>query len=500
MLLLRIALRNLSRRGRKTFVVSILIAVGIAAFFVGNAVLESSIGGIQATFSDNFTADLSLSARSDQSFSLFGPDIPVIGDYESEPIIVNAADAGKRISGFPGVISSAYVLSSPLLLAAGTVNGSGLGLGVIGDEYFSLFRSPKFVLGSAPVPSSSGWAVITEDWAREIESALKRPLAVGETLQLSLLRNQVFTLREVKLSGIIRYQPGNEALRHVVITDGRVLRALCGYSQTDAPASPGAAGVPGYTPPTGNTDIDSLFQAAPGPQSGNGEPKESTAPISTNELKNLLNEAHRVGSKASEAPLGHDGAWHFILLRTEPGASKARIARELRQAFADASVRVQVRDWRGTAGGAASYVFLMQIVLYVGIFMLGGIVLILTMNSIVMSVFERTAEIGTMRAIGAPRGFVRGLFMIETCALTLISGAAGVLAGFGAVALLNRIPLHFQNQILMLLFGGATLHPIVTSGNILLSLCASLGLGLIAWAYPVRLALRIQPVGAIHAG
>jgi ABC-type lipoprotein release transport system permease subunit len=495
MLLLRIALRNLSRRGRKTLVVSVLIAVGVAAFFVGNAVLESSIGGIQATFSDNFTADLSVSARSDQSFSLFGPDIPIIGDYESEPVIVNASDVGTRVSGFPGIVSSAYVLSSPLLLGAGAFSSSGLGLGVIGDEYFRLFRSPQFVFGSSPAPGASGWAVITEEWAREIETTLKRPLTPGETLQLSLYRNQVLTLREVKLVGIIRYQPGNEALRHVVITDGRVLRALCGYSQTDASTPTAAAATP-----AGSTDIDSLFQAGAGHPSGKDESKAASAPISTDELKSLLNEAHRAGSKASEAPLGHAGAWHFILLRTEPGASRARIARELRHTFIDANVPVQVRDWRGTAGGVASYVFLMQLVLYIGIFMLGGIVLILTMNSIVMSVFERTAEIGTMRAIGAPRGFVRGLFMIETCALTLVSGAVGILAGFAAVGFLDRMPLHFQNQILVLLFGGATLHPIVTTANILMSLSASLGLGLIAWAYPVRLALRIQPVGAIHAG
>ena len=109
MLLLRIALRNLSRRGRKTLIIAILIAVGIAALFVGNAVLESAIGGIKSTFSDNFTADLSISARNERSFSLFGPDIPVIGDYESEPVIVNAAEVGLRVSRFPGMISGAMI-------------------------------------------------------------------------------------------------------------------------------------------------------------------------------------------------------------------------------------------------------------------------------------------------------------------------------------------------------------------------------------------------------
>ena len=116
MLLFRIALRNLLRRGRKTVVVSVLIAAGVAAFFVGNAVLESSIGGIQRTFSDNFTSDISVSARSDQSFSLFGPDIPVIGDYESTPLIVNAADVGSRVSQFHGIAAAAYVFLFSIVL------------------------------------------------------------------------------------------------------------------------------------------------------------------------------------------------------------------------------------------------------------------------------------------------------------------------------------------------------------------------------------------------
>jgi putative ABC transport system permease protein len=493
MLFFRIALRNMVRRGRKTVVIAILIAVGIAAFFIGNAVLESSIGGTQITFSENFTADLSISARGDGSFSLFGPDVPIIGDYESVPVIVNASDVGAQASKIPGIIRAAYVLSSPVLLEAGSSRGSGLGLGVIGDEYFSLFRVPKFVLGSPPAAGSSGWAVITEEWAQEIGSALGHPLAPGDTLQLSLFRNQNFTIRKATLAGIIRYEPGNAALRHVVIADGRIIRALCGYSQTDAPR---AGAFAGSDTAAENQNLDSLFTAGP---TAAVAPSGPTSPISTDELKNLLNEAHRAGAAAGEAPLGHDGPWHFILLRTQPGANKARIANDIRRAFSNADSPVQIRDWRGTAGGVASYVFLMQIVLYVGIFMLGGIVLILTMNSLVMSVFERTAEIGTMRAIGAPKRFVQMLFIVETCTLTLLSGVIGVLFGLGLVALLDSFPLHFENQVLVLLFGGGSLHPLVSARNILLSIAASLVLGFVAWAYPVRLALRIQPVRAIHA-
>ena len=498
MILFHIAFRNLLRRGRKNLVVAILIAVGVAAFFVGNAVLESSIGGIQRTFSDNFTADLSVSEHSEQSFSLFGPDIPVIGEYESEPVLLNAADIGARIAAYPGVAGTAYVLSSPLLVEAGGARDTGLGLGVIGEEYFSLFHGLHFTVGAAPSPGSSGWAVITAEWASKIKAAQGHAPVPGDKVQLTFFRNQTFTIREATLAGVIQYQPANKALSSVVIVDVRVLRALCGFSQVDATQSPTAGGQ--GSPPTGDSagDVDSLFSAPASPPAVSGTGDQSSAPVSIKELQKIMSEAHREGTGLDASPLGHNGAWHFILVRTAPGADKGRIAATMRKELIGAGLSVQVRDWRGTAGAVALYVYLMQFVLFIGLFMVGGIVLILTINSLVMSVFERTGEIGTMRAIGTPRGFIRGLFVIETSALTLISAVTGILLGSAAVAILDLASLQLNNEILVLLFGGTALHPAISSGNIGVSVVAALVLGTVAWVYPVRLALRIQPVRAIQ--
>jgi len=498
MMLLRIALRNLSRRGRKNVVVAILIAVGIGAFFTGNAVLESSVGGIRRTFSDNFTGDLSISERSEQSFSLFGPDIPVIGGYESEPVLLNAAEAGNRIARLRGVDAMAYVLSSPVLLEAGTVRAPVLALGVIGDEYFSLFPAPRFIIGSAPVAGRSGWVVITEEWARRIAEAQGHLPAPGDEIQFSLFHNQSFTIREATLAGVIRYTPANNALKTVVIMDGRTLRQLCGYAQISKGTAPGAS-MGSSGPPGAYSDIDSLFsgkQNAP-PRAGDGS--QSSAPISVGELQQLMSEAGKAAAGTVASPLDHEGAWNFILVRAAKGADKKALAEAIRHEVQHADLTVQVKDWRGTAGAVALYVYFMQIVLYIGLVMLGGIVLILTINSVVMSVFERTSEIGTMRAIGAQKEFIRGIFVVETGALTLLAGVAGVLLGSGIVLLLNVIPVHFSNQILILLFGGSSLQPSISAFNVIVSLVASVILGLFAWIYPVRLALRIQPVRAISA-
>ncbi len=498
MILFRIALRNIGRRGRKNLVVAVLIAVGVAGFFVGNAVLESSIGGIQRAFSDNFTADLSISERGDQSFSLFGPDIPVIGEYESVPVLLNAAEIGERVARTPGIESSAYVLSSPILVEAGGARDTGLGVGVIGDEYFTTFNTLQFIVGAPPAAGSAGWAVITEEWAQKITAAQGHPPVPGEKIQFTFFHNQTFTIREATLAGVIRYQPATDALKSVVIMDGRILRALCGYSQTASEAAGSPIPTDGASSGSG-ADIDSLFSGATGSTTKSSSNSPSSAPVSITELQKLMSEAQRQGAAANASPLDHTGAWHFILLRTAPNADKGGIEAQLRKELSGAGYTVQVRDWRGTAGAVALYVFIMQIVLYVGLFMVGGIVLILTINSLVMSVFERTSEIGTMRAIGARRGFIQGLFIIETTVLSLAAGIGGILLGIAAIGVFNKIPLSFSNQILILLFGGTSLHPEISIGNLIVSVIAALVLGTIAWIYPVRLALHIQPVRAIHA-
>jgi putative ABC transport system permease protein len=498
MILFRIAFRNIARRWRKNLVVGVLIAVGVAIFFVGNAVLESSIGGIKRTFSEQFTGDLSISAKSEQSFSLFGPDIPVIGQYESEPAIVNAALIGKSVANIPGVASLAYVLSSPLLVEAGGARSPALGLGVIGDEYFHLFSNLDFVLGGPPKSGNSDWVVITEERAQEIAKAQGKSVALGDRIQLSLFRDQTFAIRDAALVGVLRYQPSNASLARVVITDGRILRELCGYSQVDEGTSPGPANPALDAMAAGGGSIDSLFSATPpaalAADAAGGPGLASAKPVSVNDLRKIFSEVR--ASAATPTVLGHDGAWHFILVRTK--GDTGAVADAIRSDLAAVDASAQVRDWRGTAGAVAVYVFVMQIVFYIGIGMIAAVVLLLTMNSLVMSVFERTAEIGTMRAIGAQRRFVRGLFVVETLALSTAAGLVGVVLGSALVSVMNRLPLHFSNQILVLLFGGSSLHPLVSAANLIQSFVAAVVLGAVSWIYPVRLALGIQPVRAIQ--
>jgi putative ABC transport system permease protein len=115
--------------------------------------------------------------------------------------------------------------------------------------------------------------------------------------------------------------------------------------------------------------------------------------------------------------------------------------------------------------------------------LLVGAIGILTMMWI--SVGERTAEIGVVRAIGASRSQVVRLFLLEAALLSLAGGALGVLAGVGVGWLLRlavpALPLRTAPEF------------------VAAALAVSLAVGLSAGVLPARRAAGLDPVEALRA-
>jgi putative ABC transport system permease protein len=82
-----------------------------------------------------------------------------------------------------------------------------------------------------------------------------------------------------------------------------------------------------------------------------------------------------------------------------------------------------------------------------GIFLFMGVivffmVLMSSVNTLLMSMFERTREIGTMLAMGTPRGWIVALFVLEATLLGVMGAVVGVVAGNLLGMLLNASGLH----------------------------------------------------------
>jgi len=109
----------------------------------------------------------------------------------------------------------------------------------------------------------------------------------------------------------------------------------------------------------------------------------------------------------------------------------------------------------------------------------GGIVV---MNIMLVSVTERTFEIGLRKAVGATRKQILMQFLIESGMLCAIGGVIGLLAAYGVVRLITAL-------------AGITMT--ITIGYILLALIVSSVIGMIAGIYPAFKAARLDPIIAL---
>ena len=104
------------------------------------------------------------------------------------------------------------------------------------------------------------------------------------------------------------------------------------------------------------------------------------------------------------------------------------------------------------------------------------------MNIMLVSVTERTFEIGLRKAVGATRKQILMQFQIESAMLCAFGGVMGLLAAYGVVKLITAL-------------AGITMT--VTIGYVLLAIVVSTGIGMIFGIYPAFKAARLDPIVAL---
>lgn len=116
------------------------------------------------------------------------------------------------------------------------------------------------------------------------------------------------------------------------------------------------------------------------------------------------------------------------------------------------------------------------------------------LNIMLVTVTERTREIGIRKAVGATRRAILQQFLIEALVLTSIGGILGILLGVGLSFLGGAIaPLLDPGSGVF-----ATFTPVVSVPSMVISFSISVAIGLIAGSYPANRAARLRPVEALR--
>ncbi|NBV20643.1 MAG: FtsX-like permease family protein [Proteobacteria bacterium] len=105
------------------------------------------------------------------------------------------------------------------------------------------------------------------------------------------------------------------------------------------------------------------------------------------------------------------------------------------------------------------------------------------MNIMLVSVTERTREIGIRIAVGAQPGDIRLQFLIEAVTLSLLGGLIGVLCGVGASQLVGMV---------------ADFKAVVSTGSIILAFGVSSVIGIFFGFYPAHKAAALNPIDALR--
>ena len=114
-------------------------------------------------------------------------------------------------------------------------------------------------------------------------------------------------------------------------------------------------------------------------------------------------------------------------------------------------------------------------------------------NTMMMSIYERTKEIGVMKVLGCDLRNIRSLFLMEAGFIGFIGGVIGLVLSFILSVVINKVAAGANEY--MATSGGISYIPIWL---VLLSLVFAVMVGMVAGCFPARRAMRLSPLASIR--
>lgn len=507
--ILRLAIRNLKEHKAKSIIIAFFIIFGSAIVILGNAFMESINRGLEKDFRANYTGDIAISAVPPQGsvidiFSMVSANVS--GTIPQIPALQEMDRVQEILKEKGGIKNQTKLISSEILVMMGDdeidmtkiLNDDDLELTDLPvavlfagekDTYFETFPGQHFIAGT--YPKGDNEILLDESIKAGFERTYGKELKLGDKV-LVMGANTKGIIREAYVCGF--FKPANEysAMFQTAYASPNLARSFADLTFGNAIKDQLAETVDMTISEWSEDDLfgsdDDFFNIE--------EDDSLVLDASDMDFMDILGDT----SLRDELNQVDDGAWQFILLKCSNPRAMQDMVDELNEQFKSEELPVQAMNWKQAALSYTSTVEGIDIFFNTLIIVLAIVVFIIIMNTMIVSVIERTSEIGTMRAIGAEKKFVRNLFFAESIMLTLGSSIIGTLLAVIFSLIFNSCDISITNEIAKMILGGGQLHFSLTPQIIISTiLICALG-GILSNLYPVASALKITPLKALSKG
>jgi putative ABC transport system permease protein len=437
----------------------------------------------------------------DNTISLFGVQSP--GGFEETPTVPEYSEIMEHIQGIPGVTNlTSQITGFGIINVEGADEDKGpyMGLlfGIDPDEYYEIFNNAKVIDGKYLEPGEEG-LLMSKTNLDTLNEIFETELGVGDKILITAPGSAGFKIREVPIIGIYGLEFDSEAASFISYIDAQTLRVLKGMNlgnQGEIDLTEEETSLLAADSFDAFFDVDAFSGEAELEFEMTDENIFSILDLDSGENEDYMIVSEDVFAETDEE-IVESSTWEYILLKTGNQRITPRIIAELNLWFNDNAIQAKAWDWKAAAGPFSTTADVIRIVFNVAIILVAIVAIIIMTNTLVINVVERTAEIGTMRALGAHKGFIRRMVSTEVFTISVIFGFIGMIGGIIILLIVGLIGFEATNPFLEILFAGPVLKPVLSIFSVLGSWIIVVIIGMIANIYPLRLALKVQPIKAM---
>ena len=455
-IVLKMAAKNLFANKAKLIIT--LSLIGLGTFFVisGLGILNFAMKQTRDVCISDFTGDILITGKSDQK----GVNVELLGAYQSVsvsmdlpkmPYVLPFEKITDKLRSMPEIeafTSSTVALSvlKPADLPDSWKPALGdmrerpymYALGIEPQQYRSIFQTAQVYEGAYPSSDNEKFVLIPSEVKEKYEKYYERELKVGDELIMTALMGKKAKQQRLFVTGFFTYAHPDTAISEIAYTDtdtGRILAGMTLGART-------ASSIP-----------DSIDLS--------------------------------LSEKSEDELFGSDDA--FSLFEADASAENKT----------DFDINAQALNWKGGMRSYVQAIGATRVLFITMLIILSVTVLIVIMNTLVVAVMQRNAEIGTMRAIGAKKSFVRKIFFTESFFMSIAGVCIGVILALIAALIVNSLNIEL-NRTLSAMFGGKKMRIHISVLSVAATMFSMFAAGVVANWYPVRLALKISPLEAIN--